>query len=163
MKPTVPMAITTISVAFFAMQASYAFAQDDIGSRMFSAELTGDAEVPATDTTASGIAQFQLDEDQTIGFYQIELMNIEAVTAAHIHLGQEDRNGPIVLVLFRSQTPTGQVDGVLSQGDIISEDFEGPLKGKQLSDLINVIEEEGAYVNVLTQENPTGEIRGQIK
>jgi hypothetical protein len=159
MKNMVLVMIITISV-IFAMP--YAFAQVDTRSKFFNAQLTGEAEVPARDTIAGGIAKFQLNEDQTVGFYRIELKNIEAVTAAHIHLGQAGENGPIVLVLFRSQSPTGSVDGVLSEGDIISEDFEGPLEGKTISDLIHVFEEEGAYVNILTEENPSGEIRGQI-
>lgn len=159
MKNMVPITIITISVIF---AIPYAFAQGDTRSKLFNAEMTGEAEVPARDNIAEGIARFQLNEDQTVGFYGIELKNIEAVTAAYIHLGQEGENGPIVLVLFRSQSPTGPVDGVLSEGDIISEDFEGPLEGKTISDLIDIFEEEGAYVNILTQENPSGEIRGQI-
>ncbi len=37
------------------------------------------------------------------------------------------------------------------------------MAGKQLSDLIDVMKSEGAYVNVHTQQNPDGEIRGQIE
>jgi hypothetical protein len=37
------------------------------------------------------------------------------------------------------------------------------MAGKQLSDLIDVIRSEGAYVNVHTEQNPDGEIRGQIE
>jgi hypothetical protein len=156
----VPLIIITVCVI---LAVPCAFAQDDTGYKFFTAELTGEAEGPTTDTIAGGVARFQLHEDQTIGFYSIELENIEDVIAAHIHLGQEGENGPIVLVLFRSQSPTGPVDGVLSGGDIISEDFEGPLEGETISDLIDVFEEGEAYVNILTQETPSGEIRGQIR
>ena len=34
---------------------------------------------------------------------------------------------------------------------------------KQLSDLIDVMKSERTYVNVHTQQNPDGEIRGQIE
>ncbi len=50
----------------------------------------------------------------------------------------------------------------LAQGDISSSKLEGPLKGKQISDLTKLIEDNDAYVNVHTKQNPNGEIRGQI-
>ena len=54
------------------------------------------------------------------------------------------------------------VNGQLAQGDISSSKLEGPLKGKQISDLTKLIEDNDAYVNVHTKQNPNGEIRGQI-
>jgi CHRD domain len=65
--------------------------------------------------------------------------------------------------LFNSSSnPTGTVNGMLSQGSFSSNDFVGPLKGKQMSDLVLLINDGHAYVNVHTQPNPNGEIRGQI-
>jgi CHRD domain len=51
--------------------------------------------------------------------------------------------------------------------DKIAEDnnigaLHGPLKGKQVSDLANIIKAGQAYANVRTKQNPKGEIRGQI-
>jgi CHRD domain len=54
------------------------------------------------------------------------------------------------------------MNGILSQGTITSANLEGPLKGKQVSDLISLISSGGAYANVHTKQNPKGEIRGQI-
>jgi CHRD domain len=48
------------------------------------------------------------------------------------------------------------------QGTITSAKLEGPLTGKHLTDLINMINNRDAYVNVHTQANPKGEIRGQM-
>jgi hypothetical protein len=39
----------------------------------------------------------------------------------------------------------------------------GPLKGKSLHSLIQLIEAGEAYVNIQTKKHPDGEIRGQIK
>jgi CHRD domain len=36
------------------------------------------------------------------------------------------------------------------------------LAGKQISDLVDLMKNGGAYVNIHTQENQNGEIRGQI-
>ena len=94
--------------------------------------------------------------------YKVNVMNIDKVTQAHIHSGKVGQNGDVVVTLFKSQTPSGSKSGILSQGDVTSANLEGPLKGKQISDLIKLINTGGAYVNVHTEMNPKGEIRGQI-
>jgi len=39
----------------------------------------------------------------------------------------------------------------------------GPLKGKSVNVLIELMEAGEAYVNIQTKKHPDGEIRGQIK
>jgi CHRD domain len=46
--------------------------------------------------------------------------------------------------------------------ELLPPKLEGPLAGKQLSDLITMINNGDAYVNVHTEANPKGEIRGQL-
>jgi hypothetical protein len=87
---------------------------------------------------------------------------MEKVTTAHIHKGKVSENGPLAVTLFKKDSPSATTNGILSQGTITSAKFEGPLAGKQLSDLINMINNGDAYVNVHTQANPKGEIRGQL-
>jgi len=65
--------------------------------------------------------------------------------------------------LFKANLPTGPENGMLSQGNITSDKLDGPLKGKQISDLVKLIGDDNAYANVHTQQNPKGEIMGQIK
>ncbi len=81
---------------------------------------------------------------------------------AHIHQGKQGENGPVVVVLYKGTTPTGIKNGALAQGSITASQLEGPLKGKQISDLVNIIKSGDAYANVHTEQNPKGEIRGQI-
>ncbi len=87
---------------------------------------------------------------------------MEKVTAAHIHKGKGGENGPVVVTLFKTNSPSARADGLLSQGTITSAKLEGPLAGKDLSDLIGMINNGDAYMNVHTQANPKGEIRGQV-
>ena len=54
------------------------------------------------------------------------------------------------------------MNGALVQGSITADKLEGPLKGKSISDLVNLIQKSSAYVNIHTQSFPDGEIRGQI-
>ena len=128
----------------------------------FASTLTGKNEVPPNPSKATGSATFIGSGMGKILKYKVSVMNIDKVTQAHIHSGRVGQNGPIVVTLFKSQTPTGLKNGILSQGSITSANLEGPLKGKQISDLITLIKNGGAYVNVHTQMNPNGEIRGQI-
>jgi len=84
---------------------------------------------------------------------------------AHIHAGKEGQNGPMVAGLFNptmSGPATGAVNGQLSKGTIKSADLTGPMGGKQLSDLVNLLKTGGGYVNVHTTQNQNGEIRGQV-
>ena len=50
----------------------------------------------------------------------------------------------------------------LVQGNIRADNLEELLAGKHIPDLIKMIKDNDAYVNVHTAQNPKGEIRGQI-
>jgi hypothetical protein len=128
----------------------------------FIAELTGVEDVLQTvDTSAIGIAEFKLGQDKIV--YTVNVTDIENVTAAHIHRGQVGENGPILVTLFREDTPTDTMTtGVLSEGNITPANLEGPMAGKPLSNLTSAMSNGLTYVNVYTQHNPNGEIRGQI-
>ena len=137
-----------------------AFAQ---GAEKFVADLSVSQVVPPIDSKATGSAEFEPTTDASSISYTVNVTDINAVKAAHIHIGEIGQNGDVVVTLFKSETPTGQLSGILSKGNITSDKLEGPMVGKQLSDLIDVMKSEGAYVNVHTQQNPDGEIRGQIE
>ena len=95
---------------------------------------------------------------------KVYVTNIDGVTLAQIYQGQEDENGPALstLIRFKDITPSGPVNGLLTQGVITSDNLQGPLIGKQVSDLTELMENNNTYVEIQTTENPNGEIRGQI-
>ena len=133
------------------------------GEQKFTAKMTGKDEVPPHNTKATGNAEFTLSADGKTMSYKVDVMNIDKVTVAHIHQGKVGENGPPVVWLFNSSSnPTGPMNGKLSEGKITPSDLVGPLKGKQISDLVKLINDGNAYANVHTQQNPKGEIRGQI-
>jgi hypothetical protein len=94
--------------------------------------------------------------------YTLNVTDIDHVIAAHIHMGKSTENGPIVVNLFIPAKATGKVSGTLAQSSINSTSLIGPLKGKQMPDLISIIKNGQAYVNVHTAQNPPGEVRGTI-
>jgi hypothetical protein len=157
------LSITLATLTLSATTTSFtnsAFAQ---GAEKFVADLSVSQVVPPIDSKASGNAEFQSTTDGSSISYKVNVTDINAVKAAHIHIGEIGQNGDVVVILFKSETPTGHLSGILSKGNITSDKLEGPMAGKQLSDLIDVMKSEGTYVNVHTQQNPDGEIRGQIE
>ena len=123
--------------------------------------LNGKNEVPShPDVTATGISGFIVNSGNSKIWYQIEAEGLKGVTQAHIHSGKAGENGPVVATLFKGSKDT--VNGALVMGSITADKLEGPLKGKSISDLVNLIDKSSAYVNVHTQSFPDGEIRGQL-
>jgi hypothetical protein len=133
-----------------------------VHGQKFIAKLTGYDEVPPKNTKATGNFEIELSPDGTISNFVLNVTNISNVTLAHIHEGEKGINGPIVLTLYKSTNPKGEINGILSKGKVYSNLFEGPFVGKYMSDLIELINQGNAYVNVHTKQNPQGEIRGQL-
>lgn len=126
----------------------------------FSANLTGQQEVPPVDTQATGEAILVQDMplNQTIDYF-VNVTGIQAVTQGHIHSAAEGENGPIVVTLFNFDSPQTEV---LQNGTIAASNLEGPMEGKTIPELIAAMQNGTTYVNVHTEQNPEGEIRGQL-
>jgi hypothetical protein len=131
--------------------------------RSFKAELSGEEEVPPVKTKARGKATFKLSKGGDELTYLVTLKNIEDVTAAHIHQGQKGKNGPPVAPLFVEPKKPAIMGTLYSEGRMRAYELIGPLKGKSLQSLVQMIEAGDAYVNVHTIKHPEGELRGQIK
>jgi hypothetical protein len=116
----------------------------------FNAKLFGNNEVPPVSTSATGMAQFKLSTDGKTLSYTLTANNIKDITASHIHQGKTGENGQPVVPLS------------VGRGTITSSNLQGPMAGKQISDLVSMIKNGQAYVNIHTKENKNGEIRGQI-
>ena len=83
-------------------------------------------EVPPVETNATGLAEFRPILNENTITYTLNVTDIDNVTAAHIHSGKHDQNGPIIVTLFKSNTPTPKmVSGLLSEGDITASDLKG--------------------------------------
>ncbi len=108
----------------------------------FVATLRGSEEVPPVATSATGSATFALSPDRTRLTYAVTHTVTDA-TNAHIHLGGGGEAGPVVYPLSPLSTSmSGTI--ILNAGDA------------------DQLEKGMFYVNVHSQANPGGEIRGQI-
>ncbi len=125
-------------------------AQGQIQGMKFTAQLSGKDEVPPVDDTATGTTQFQLSPDGKELTYDLSTKDLKGFMMAHIHQGKAGEKGPPIAPLS------------MGKGKITASDFQGPLSGKQLKDLVALMSNGGAYVNIHTQQHQDGEIRGQI-
>jgi Ca2+/Na+ antiporter len=142
-----------ISIGAVSIQVTSVYAQE----QKFTAALSGSQEVPPNTSTAKGWAWFKPMGD-TVG-YKVNGTGINKVTMAHIHNAKAGENGdPIAMLqIVKSGGPT------LAQGNITASDLMGSLTGKSISDLVTKMQSGETYVNVHTDANPNGEIRGQIE
>jgi hypothetical protein len=124
------------------------------GAARFGFNLTGSEEIPPVQTNATGLAEispYTIAGDSIT--YTVNATNIKDVTAGHIHFG---RKWTIVFTMFKYDPPK---DEVLETGTITADKLEGPMEGKQVSDLGFAGANGSLYMNIHTVENPNGEIR----
>jgi glucose/arabinose dehydrogenase len=131
------------------------------GAGNFRAHLSGDEEVPPVDTLAQGQANFKFNQEGTQMEFKLIVAKIENVVAAHIHCAPAGVNGPVGVTLF-SGGPISP-NGTLAEGTITAPDEGNGCSWTGLQDVLTAIRNGNAYVNVHTQANPGGEIRGQIQ
>ncbi len=131
----------------------------------FKALLDGSQEVPPVESAGSGKAEFEL-EDGKLEF-ELDVADLVGVIQAHIHVGPAGENGPVVAFLFGPADPPIDVGDKteIAEGDITDEDIiERPDIGFDgtLASLVEQMLAGNTYVNVHTEANRPGEIRGQI-
>ena len=149
------VAIAGITVVSTSLAPSPVFA-----NVYFVTNMTGQEEVPPVDTQALGeaILTQDLPQNQTMHYY-VNVTGIQGVTQGHIHSGAEGENGPIVVTLFSFDSPQNEV---LQDSNFTASNLEGPMEGKTMQDLIAAMKNGSTYINVHTEQNPNGEIRGQL-
>jgi glucose/arabinose dehydrogenase len=126
------------------------FRETEDSTAHFSATLTGDAEVPGPgDPEGRGESHVYLNSEQGEVCFVIVATDLTTpTTAAHIHVGEEDVAGDVVVPLAppdEGGASAGCVSGV--EGSLIDDIVDNP---------------SGYYVNVHTEEFPAGAVRGQL-
>jgi hypothetical protein len=169
MKP-VNLTIFGVAVALLVMLSAPALtvADDEIRVR-----LEGFQEPPAVSTVATGRFQAEIDRDSIE--YRLSYSGLEApVTQAHIHLGQKDVNGGIVVFLCQTTSfpdptglaptcpPSGTVTGTITAANVLAVPAQGIAAG-EFGEVLRAIRRGVTYVNVHSDKFPGGEIRGQIR
>ena len=115
------------------------------------ATLNGAQEVPVVDTTATGTAEFDFDDTaKTLsGVVELTGVDVAKVNGQHIHKAACGASGSFVKVLTKP-----------GENGVIALDSSDPWK---MSDSdVAALQAGELYVNIHTEANPGGEIRGQI-
>jgi hypothetical protein len=111
------------------------------------AMLTGEAEVPGPgDPNGSGTVQVTFNPDTGEVCYELSVVDLQEVTAAHIHKGEKGEEGPVAVPLDAPKT--GVAKGC-TQADVV---------------VIEAMMQDPTdyYVNVHTAAFPKGAVRGQL-
>jgi CHRD domain-containing protein len=128
----------------------------------FAATMNSANERPTPNaSTATGTATFTIDETAGTITYTVNVTNITNVTASHIHVGRADAAGPIVVNLLAATPPAGTINGQLTTGTITAASI-GTGVPITFASLMALMRGGDIYINVHTQANPGGEIRGQL-
>ena len=107
--------------------------------------LSGNQEVPAVTTSASGSGTFKIGEDHSVSG-SVTTTGI-AGTAAHIHMAAPGQNGGVIVPLIKK----GENEWTVSPGAKLTDQQYQAFKDGNL------------YVNVHSAAHPSGEIRAQLK
>lgn len=132
---------------------------------LFSTFLRGSNEVPAVRTRAIGLTQASLiDEGATLNLLAAiaRLPRGVEITMAHLHLGSEGENGPVIANLLSDSNFENRRRLRRLRTDVDASGLVGPLLGQPLDALVAAIQEGRVYVNIHTDRNPSGELRGQL-
>ncbi|HXP65543.1 MAG TPA: CHRD domain-containing protein [Steroidobacteraceae bacterium] len=108
-------------------------------------KLTGDQEVPAVASSATGVGTIVIKSDKSVSG-SIKTAGIDG-TVAHIHLGEPGKNGPPIITLTKTADNTWSV----------------PAGAQLTDDQYKSFKEGNLYVNVHSAEHKGGEIRTQLK
>src|SRR5581483_5601250 len=154
-----------------------AYAQQQMN---FAATLTGKDMVPPVSTSATGTAKFHINNDGSV-CYAVYANGISGVLVAHIGTknGTElaDLTNPYATTTGPGTIgayPTASVHGLLTSGDIKAGvinkpgsfgvlspiGLTGPLVGKNVTELDNILKNKTAYATVRTVDHERGEIQG---
>ena len=114
----------------------------------FDARINAAQEVPPSTSFATGIATLFLSDAMDTLYYRVITENLSGpITGAHIHAGALGENGAVVIPL--DEVAGNGIMGSVSLSSMPATLISAMLKGE-------------LYVNIHTDANPDGEIRGQI-
>jgi hypothetical protein len=148
-----------IASAFTLLLSAQAHAQ----TLTFTAALSGSNEAPPVPATgAGGVATITLNLNAQTLDWVVDVFNFPSgVTAGHIHAGGPGVAGPVVVNFTVPTTASNdfRITGTARPADVVPRAAQGV---NTWEDLVQAIMTGQTYVNVHSQVNPGGEIRGQL-
>jgi hypothetical protein len=147
--------------AFFVLLVSATQAQAQ--TYTLTADLNGGNEVPGVVSGAGGTATITFNNATNVLTYTIDVYNLPSgVTASHIHAGNSGVAGPVVINFTVVSTTSNdfRISGTVNLSEFTARAAQGI---NSIDDVKQMLLNEDCYVNVHSQLNPGGEIRGQLR
>ena len=138
-------------------------AQAQAQTYVFTADLNGGNEVPGVVTGSGGTATITVNVTAGTVAWVIDVYNLPSgVTASHIHAGSAGVAGPVVINFNPTVNLSNdfRMSGSANLTDLLARPAQGI---NSAQDFVQMMLNEDAYVNVHSQVNPGGEIRGQVR
>lgn len=150
------LAVLALLVSACAPQADTSAGMDaDATTQMnsFTVDLSGDQEVPPVSTLATGVAEVDLDGNMlnvtgTFRGLESDLMAV-AGTPMHIHEAPAGENGDVVFLVDVDMDADNRSGSFSFSGELTDEQVETFRAGNY-------------YLNIHTEENGGGALRGQL-
>jgi len=154
-------AIATLTASLFAAPVARS------ATELFSANLSGENEVPPINT--AGSATFHMDIGSTITF-SLTFSGLSAAPAvAHLHFAPTKVNGGVTIFLCGGggqpacpASTSGTITGTITAANVVGPTTQGIAPG-DLDSALEAVRAGLAYANMHTANFPGGEIRGQVR
>ena len=136
------------------------------------AQSSGSQEVPPVSDGVGASILLSWRLDFSLVLYDLSISGGEAITQGHIHCGAAGSNGPVIATVLNPDIPIegpGGVDydggqasyGSLSIDDIAETECGGIMVSNPAS-LFAAALAGNLYLNIHSEENPSGQTRGQL-
>lgn len=134
-----------------------------VGLSNYSAQLTGANAKPPVQTSVTAAVTLQYNPGTGKMTYVVNILSdIIGARNVTIYHASASTKGTAVYVLYAGPKE-GTFKGQLATGTIDPAKFTGDLAGKQVTDLINMINKGEGYVALGTTAHPSEALRGKLK
>jgi CHRD domain len=124
-------------------------------------------------TEGKGFVGFKFSDDFKELIYTVNVHDIDNVTAVNVYLKNDTRADQPVLDLLKKYresnrekdrwtdvTKEGQITGTINLSGVTKEELTGPLDGKSMQSLHELMIDNMLYIIVFTKDYPHGELKG---
>ena len=164
------VAAVAVAVGLVACSESYAVISASAPTKAnFTTTLSGASEVPAVTTSATGWANWVLEDPNTLQ-YDIYVAGIDSITMAHFHANVAGQNGPIMAWFVPTEAArapgTGNIS-VASAGGMLRQNRVTRASLVMVApftwdSVVTRMQAGSTYLNIHTRRNGGGELRGQV-
>ena len=134
-----------------------------IEALVYTAVLEGSNVVPAVKTASTGTLTLTIAPDKSKVDYVITIKGLTNLTVARLREGSFGDSGGVIVTLYGGPTKSGAFNGTLAQGSFAASEMGGPLKGKSIDDLIDLLESGQVFLNVGNSSHKGGAIAGTLE